>query len=409
MSEYQYYEFRTLDRPLTPEQMSHLRTLSSRAEITSRSFTNTYNYGDFRGNPRKLMETHFDAHVYVSNFGTLTFMLRLPRTVLPEETLARYAIEDGLTWWTTDEHTIVEWQRNEEPFDDWMEGGNWMDRLLPLRDELVRGDYRSFYIGWLAAIAQASEDDDEDEAEDEIAVWEEDEEEVEDGEDPEDDEEVRSAGRREPPVPSGLAALTVAQTALSEFLGVDSDLLTVAAAESPDVAASADSDAQAVAWVAQLPEKEVRNLLVRVLKGEGMRVETELQSRYFRSRNAADPDSGAKARRGGRTAAQLLALAAEAERERKQQEAAARDRKRHAYLKGLVPRFPELWTTVNALAEEQKAAAYGKACAVLLDLRDAYDHAGRSSEFQAEIAGFIGRNTRRSALIREIRAAQLMP
>ena len=42
MSEYQYYEFRAIERPLTPEQMRELRTLSSRAEITSSSFTNTY-------------------------------------------------------------------------------------------------------------------------------------------------------------------------------------------------------------------------------------------------------------------------------------------------------------------------------------------------------------------------------
>ena len=29
MSEYQYYEFQSIDRPLTPEQMSELRALHS--------------------------------------------------------------------------------------------------------------------------------------------------------------------------------------------------------------------------------------------------------------------------------------------------------------------------------------------------------------------------------------------
>jgi hypothetical protein len=33
VSEYQYYDFRALDSPLTPRQQSALRTLSSRAEI----------------------------------------------------------------------------------------------------------------------------------------------------------------------------------------------------------------------------------------------------------------------------------------------------------------------------------------------------------------------------------------
>src|SRR5690242_14235931 len=79
MSEYQFYEFRAVDRPLTPEETASLRKLSSRAEITPTRLEVTYNYGDFRGNPHELMKQYFDAHVYVSNFGFLTFMLRLPR------------------------------------------------------------------------------------------------------------------------------------------------------------------------------------------------------------------------------------------------------------------------------------------------------------------------------------------
>jgi hypothetical protein len=34
MSEYQYYEFRAVDRPLTEEQMDDLRSYSSRAAIS---------------------------------------------------------------------------------------------------------------------------------------------------------------------------------------------------------------------------------------------------------------------------------------------------------------------------------------------------------------------------------------
>ena len=61
MSEYQYYEFRAVEHPLTRDQMDALRALSSRAAITPTSFQNTYNYGDFRGDPRELMKTCFDA------------------------------------------------------------------------------------------------------------------------------------------------------------------------------------------------------------------------------------------------------------------------------------------------------------------------------------------------------------
>jgi hypothetical protein len=46
MSEYQYYEFLAIDRPLGKRDTDYLRRLSSRATITPASFVNTYNYGD---------------------------------------------------------------------------------------------------------------------------------------------------------------------------------------------------------------------------------------------------------------------------------------------------------------------------------------------------------------------------
>ena len=64
MSEFQYYEFQAVDRPLTEADRKHLRSISSRAVITSRSLTNTYEWGDFKGDPVKLMERCFDLHLY---------------------------------------------------------------------------------------------------------------------------------------------------------------------------------------------------------------------------------------------------------------------------------------------------------------------------------------------------------
>jgi hypothetical protein len=61
MSEYQYYEFMAVDRSLDEQQLREVRALSTRARITPRSFVNTYEWGDFRGDPSRLMETYFDA------------------------------------------------------------------------------------------------------------------------------------------------------------------------------------------------------------------------------------------------------------------------------------------------------------------------------------------------------------
>jgi hypothetical protein len=48
MSEYQYYEFRTIDRPLTDRQMRELRAVSTRAVISRTTFSNHYEYGDLK-------------------------------------------------------------------------------------------------------------------------------------------------------------------------------------------------------------------------------------------------------------------------------------------------------------------------------------------------------------------------
>lgn len=82
MSEYQYYEFLALDKPLTDKQRAELRKLSSRAEITATRFVNEYNYGDSRGSPEKLMDRYFDAFLYLANWGTRRLMFRFPRALL---------------------------------------------------------------------------------------------------------------------------------------------------------------------------------------------------------------------------------------------------------------------------------------------------------------------------------------
>jgi hypothetical protein len=114
MSEYQYYEFRTIDRPLDSKEMAELRKLSTRAEITPTSFTNTYNFGAFRGSPEKLMEGYFDAFVYVANWGTNRLMLRIPRRFLDVEAAAPYAAEEALAIKAKDDHVVIDFISQEE-------------------------------------------------------------------------------------------------------------------------------------------------------------------------------------------------------------------------------------------------------------------------------------------------------
>ena len=79
MSEYQFYDFRAIDRALTKAEMAELRSVSTRAAITPTSFTNHYEWGDLKADPLKLLEKYFDVFLYVANWGTREFYLRLPQ------------------------------------------------------------------------------------------------------------------------------------------------------------------------------------------------------------------------------------------------------------------------------------------------------------------------------------------
>jgi hypothetical protein len=51
MSEYQYFEFTAIDRPLTDGEMTALRNVSSRATITPSGFVNHYEWATHRRAP----------------------------------------------------------------------------------------------------------------------------------------------------------------------------------------------------------------------------------------------------------------------------------------------------------------------------------------------------------------------
>src|SRR6476646_3267376 len=138
MSEYQYYEFRAIDRPLTQQEMRELRALSTRAQITSTSFVNYYNFGDFRGSPERLMEKYFDAFLYYANWGTRRFMLRLPRRLVDVETVSLYCDSDTASHRLTEESVILEFVFSDESGDYWEEDEDeeTLGSLIPVRAEL---------------------------------------------------------------------------------------------------------------------------------------------------------------------------------------------------------------------------------------------------------------------------------
>ncbi len=122
MSEYQYYEFQAVDSSLSDKQMAELRRYSSRAQITPSSFVNVYNYGDFRGDPVKLVEKYFDAFLYLANWGTRWFMLRVPKKLLGQTMARPYGAGNCLSSHHHGDHLVLSFRSEDE------EGGGWAGR-----------------------------------------------------------------------------------------------------------------------------------------------------------------------------------------------------------------------------------------------------------------------------------------
>ncbi|WP_406169269.1 hypothetical protein [Streptomyces sp. NBC_00996] len=370
MSEYQYYEFQALDRPLSDEEQEQLRAISSRARITATSFTNTYNWGDLSGNPRRMVERCFDAHLYVTNWGTHRLMFRLPKQTLALPTVKPYCLDHHIEAWTTRTHLLLE-MTSEDESGDWVEGADdSLAALIGVRDELATGDLRPLYLAWLSALAARELEDD-------------------------DEEEYQTCP--EPPVPAGLADLTAPQRALADFLRVDADLLAAAAQASPAAPneSARPTKKELAPLIAALPQQEKDGLLLRLVLGPELRLRTDL---LHRLRGTTAPATAP----GRRSAAHILDAAHTLSTERRQRAEHERATARAQCLTALASEAESAWQRIEAHISTKKTSAYDQAVTLLAELRDAYAHTGRDADFRSRLIRLREDYRRRPGLIHRL-------
>lgn len=237
MSEYQYYEFRAIDHPLTNEQKEKISALSSRAYVTSHSTSFVYNYSDFRGNTEQLMSDYFDVMLYMANWGSRRLMFRIPCLLIDMKQVMPYCISEEIDQRTTKnkKHIIVDLEFDDEDQSGWAEGEGWLDDLVELRKDLIQGDFRILYLAWLKAAknALAMEDIDKD--------------------------------TLEPPVPPGLGHLSPALKTFITFFEIDEAMIEVAERESEKYQ---KQELEPETWIQELPHAEQHDFLVRLSRDE---------------------------------------------------------------------------------------------------------------------------------------------
>lgn len=378
MSEYQFYEFQSVDCCLTNEEMSELRGFSSRADITPNSFTNEYSWGNFKGDEDQWMENYFDGFLYYANWGTHVLKLRLPSALLDLKTVEPYCNGDSCSARLSKDKIILDFLSESE------DGGEWEDDLrlssfLSLRSDLMRGDLRCLYLGWLSGLQS----------------------------DEYDGEEL------EPPVPPGLQSLSPTLIHFANFLRIDPDLIDAAAQVSSSLEVLAPSSNAIRTWLANLPVNEKDNLLTGILEGgiKGDRIATLQLSKRFNQAWQSQPVS-TKNTPKKRTITQLLmeaeyagetrqrletakAATEQAERQRLQQIA------REKRLNALVGHESMIWNQIEAFISEKKGPSYEKAVELLVDLRDLAVREN-SRDFFLKIDDLKQRHSSKSSFIRRL-------
>jgi hypothetical protein len=378
MSEYQYFEFAAIDRPLTDGEMAALRAVSTRAVITPSGFVNHYEWGGLKADPLDWMRRYFDAFVYLADWAHCRFALRLPRDMFGQAELKPFGVKQSLTIDASEDHWILDWSlEGSDNYDRFAEddGRGWMGRLVPLRDELIRGDQRSLYLGWLAGAAK--------------------------GEVPE--------TTLEPTVPAGLSQLSAAQNALAAFLEIDADIIAAAAIGSAD---ASDRPESVDAWLQSLSPDELRSMLKSIVRADRPNPQREVASRYRAWHREHAPQAAPEARR--RSVAELRSLAVPAGEEcrrrdalAREQQAAARRTQRDAQLRLLMSDVDKRWLALHQQAERGSASAYEQAVRALSDLAEAYAIVSDRKTFDRELRRFLVRHAKRGALLRRLTEAGL--
>ena len=235
MSEYQYYEFQSLDRPLSASAQAEMESLSSRVYLTATSASFVYNYSDLPGNPYNILAKHFDVMLYIANWGSRRLMFRFPADAIPTAVRESYQCTDSMDWSETGEYVILDIQQENEDGFGWVEGEGLLRGIAQVRNDILRDDYRSLYLAWLMVALQ------------EFYLL-------------EDDEDLT-----EPPVPARLNKLSPTLRNFVDFFEIDMDIVNAAAQSSSN---QSQPEAQVANYLDKLPDDEKLDYLKRLLAGE---------------------------------------------------------------------------------------------------------------------------------------------
>lgn len=366
MSEYQYYEFQAIDRPLTTDEQAEINKLSSRAQVSPNQAIFVYNYGDFRGSAEKVLTQYFDAMLYMANWGAWQLMFRFPTSLIDPELFKPYDLPDVITITKTANHVVLDININEEEgSSDWMEGEGWLSKFLSLREDLMAGDLRLLYLVWLRMAPTLEED----------AI--------------------------EPPIPPNLEKLSRPLKSYMDWIELDPNLVEAAAQAS---LSHQTADIKLEKWLPALTEAEQQKFLLKLVKREPQ-VDLQLISRL--KELAGVGKSAASLTPGSRCFSEIQSIADNLTKEKQQKDKKAAQVKRTKYLETLSLTEDQTWQQVLDLIATKQSKSYDEATVLLQDLCDLAKSRGRSSEFSQRLEKLKSSYSSRPALMTRFKKINL--
>ena len=370
MSEYQYYEWQCIDRSLTAAEQAEINGLSSHIHVTSTSAQVNYSWSSFKYNPAKVLADYFDVFLYFANWGDQQLMFRFPKSLLDPALLQPYLVFDRVELDDYGEVYILRLILSEDdPPDEWIDGGGKLSTLARLRDDILQGDYRVLYLAWLRATELDYDLDEE-------AV--------------------------EPPVPPGLLELTPALSTFIDFFEIGSRLVKAAAHASPSMP-NPPSAAEYQAALSGLSRHECERFLVRLLAGEpdlALELKRTLQPLIGSTEPVSAPSPG-------RSVGAIHAVRDELEQAEKTRRRAAAEDRRLRELEALASRKQETWQQVERLVAEGNRKSYGEAVGLLVKLSDLARYQQDEAHFENRLADLRARYFRRRLFIDKLQQANL--
>ncbi|AFZ54021.1 hypothetical protein [Cyanobacterium aponinum] len=364
MSEYQYYEFQTLDQPLTKQQQQKISQLSSRVRLNSRKAIFTYSYGDFPANEDQILADYFDALFYIANWGTVKLMFRFPISLVNINELKKYTYDDFITIDKIGSYLILKIEINDEERSDWIEEDNsYLDDLIELRQQILAQDYRVLYLAWLKAIELSKLYDD-----------------------------APLKDIPEPPIPHGLNQLSESLKIFVELFEVNQNLIKVGATNSSKITPIPDNIF--LENISKLSNIEKDDFLSRLLQEEpnlSLKLKQKLLELSELTNNKTTIEK--------RTIKQLFTEAEKiAQSEEKRQKEEARQKKIKE-LKAFANQENQAWLNVDNLIQKSNPKAYDEAKMILIKLKELAIYQGKEVEFYHKLEDIKQKYSRRPTFI----------